>query len=168
MADRIVVLKDGVIQQLDTPQKLYDEPANMFVAGFIGSPQMNFLRARVSREKKTYTLQWGDCILPASLPALERYVGREIVMGIRPEDIHDAASLPVSRQAAAVPFAAQVELAERMGPEINLHLEAHGQKLIARVSSQAQMQEGEHVRLAVDAGRLHLFDPDTEMRITQA
>ena len=170
MATRIVVMKDGLIQQVDTPQTLYDKPVNMFVAGFIGTPQMNFINATVEQKNGEYYLSFcGNTIkIPNSKYLNEReedvikeYVGREIVAGIRPECIHDD-PMYLERFADSV-IEADVEVTELMGAEIYLYLIAgEEQNLIARVASSSQARAGDKIKVALDPERIHLFDKDTE------
>ncbi|MGI5973871.1 MAG: ABC transporter ATP-binding protein [Oscillospiraceae bacterium] len=163
MADRIVVLKDGVIQQVDTPQELYDHPANQFVAGFIGTPPMNFFAAKVEKGEGGHVLSFGTCRIPTAAPGLERYEGRTINVGIRPEDIHgEEAFLALSTSGQ---LEAHVDLAEMMGAEIYLYITVEGHKLVSRVPSRMAVHSGDTVRLAVDGNKLHLFDPETQERI---
>lgn len=168
MADRIVVMKDGVIQQVDTPQVLYHKPQNLFVAGFIGSPQMNFIDASVSFESDDIFLRFGPCRIrvPAALAAhapLKQYEEKQIILGLRPEDLHTEDSF--LSLAADAKFNAHVELAEMMGSEIYLYLEAGGQKLIARTPSRTQIQSGSDIQIAVDVNKIYLFDKETEQAI---
>ena len=163
MADRIVVLKDGVIQQVDSPQELYDHPVNRFVAGFIGTPPMNFFQAGVERAPGGHVLAFGDCRVPTPAAGLEPYEGREVTVGVRPEDIHgEEAFLALSTSGQ---LEAHVDLAEMMGAEIYLYITVNGQKLISRVPSRMAIRGGDTVRLAVDGNKVHLFDPETEQRI---
>ena len=163
MADRIVVLKDGFIQQVDTPQNLYDLPCNQFVAGFIGTPPMNQVRAKVEKAQPGHILHFGACTVPTNAPGLEPYEGKEVVMGVRPEDIHgEEAFLAMS---GAGPMDAHVDLAEMMGAEIYLYLTFNGEKLVCRVPSRIGVHTGDTVHLAVDGNKLHLFDPETQKRI---
>ena len=170
MATRIVVMKDGLIQQVDTPQHLYDKPVNLFVAGFIGTPQMNFINAVVEKKNGEYYISFcGNTIkIPNSKYLNEReedvikeYVGREVVAGIRPECIHDD-PMYLERYADSV-IEADVEVTELMGAEIYLYLIAgEEQNLIARVASNSQARAGDKIRVALDPERIHLFDKDTE------
>ena len=172
MATRIVVMKDGLIQQVDTPQNLYDYPVNLFVAGFIGTPQMNFINGKLVKKGDDLFVEFGatSVKLPADKaanPALLEYIDKEIVMGIRPEHIHDEpmylANMPDSQMDATV------DVTELMGAEIYLYLEFEGQEdatngktIIARVSSRSQSRAGDQIKVAIDAERIHIFDKDTE------
>ena len=168
MGDRIVVMKAGIVQQVDTPQNLYDFPCNMFVAGFIGSPQMNFLDATLEKNGSDYVLDLsGDKItLPADKTAdgkLDAYVGKPVVMGVRPEDIKDDADMlekfPGSK------LEATVEVSELMGSEIYLYLEYKGNKMTARVAPTSKARNGSNVTVAFDPRKVHLFDKETELTI---
>ena len=160
MGSRIVVMKDGFIQQVDTPQNLYNYPCNKFVAGFIGSPQMNFLEAVVEKEGDGYVLVFGQNRIPLVKPELAPYVGKKVIFGIRPEDIHAEESfLAIS---AGSNVEARVDLAEMMGSEIYLYLTCNGQKLVARVPSRTGIRADDQVKLALDANKIHVFDSETE------
>ena len=160
MGDRIVVMKDGIIQQVDTPQALYNYPCNKFVAGFIGSPQMNFLNAKVEKNGDSYALAFGEHRIPLKKPELEAYVGKEVILGIRPEDIHAEESFLSISEASNIE--ANVDLAEMMGSEIYLYLTCAGQNLVARVPSRTGIKAEDHVKLALDTNKIHVFDAETE------
>ena len=165
MATRIVVMKDGLIQQVDTPQNLYDTPVNIFVAGFIGTPQMNFING--SLEKKGddvyFNFENVSIKLPAEKannPALADYIGKEVVAGLRPECIHDE---PMQLAALAdSSLDVFVDVTELMGAEIYLYLTIGETNLIARVSSRSASRAGDTIKVAFDTSRLHIFDKDTE------
>ncbi len=166
MGDRIVVMKDGVIQQVDTPQKLYDKPYNMFVAGFIGSPQMNFLDAVVSiRDSQIYLILADNEINVTSVFKDEKriydYDGKRVKLGIRPEDITNDAQY-VKKNADKV-ITASLEVNEMMGSETYLYLDYSGEKIVARVNAPAT--EGEVNLLAIKTDKIHLFDPKTTINI---
>ena len=166
MGDRICVMKDGIVQQFDTPQNLYNYPCNVFVAGFIGSPQMNFLTVKVEKSGSGCVLVFGDTRMPVSQPELQGYVGKEVIMGIRPEHIlADEDSLTKSPQAV---FTAKVSLTEMMGSEIYLYMESNGQKMLARVPSHFHFHTEETVRLAIDMSKIHIFDKETQKIICRA
>lgn len=165
MGDRIVVMKDGYIQQVDTPQNLYNYPCNMFVAGFIGSPQMNFLNVRVEKEGDGVVLVYGNSRIPMKNKELFAYVGKEVVMGIRPEDIHVEAADPAADKSAAVD--SHVDMTELMGSEIYLYLKANGQKLVARVPAYVNVRAEDDIRVGFDAEKIHVFDKETEEVICQ-
>jgi multiple sugar transport system ATP-binding protein len=166
MATRIAVIKDGVLHQVGTPEELYFQPDNVFVAGFIGSPSMNFLAATFEGSAEELTLRAGALRigLPAvRAPRLARFVGTEVTVGIRPEDIHDPEFLPP--RVAGCPISAHVDVAEMMGNEKFLHLVAGQQNLMARVDPRSRARPGEDVSLAVDIERLHIFDTKTEVAV---
>ncbi len=163
MGDRICVMKEGVIQQFDTPQKLYNKPDNMFVAGFIGSPQMNFLPALVEKTGEGFMLSVDSCRVPVSVAGLADYVGKEVILGIRPEDLHMEADMVEAAGHALIE--ARIDLAEMMGSEIYLYYQFGGQKMISRIPSKYDVKEGDRVCLAPDLEKLHIFDKDTEKAI---
>ncbi|WP_316863135.1 ABC transporter ATP-binding protein [uncultured Cohaesibacter sp.] len=168
MADRIVVMKDGYIHQVDTPQVLYDRPINMFVAGFIGAPQMNMLDVTIEKQGEAYIGKFHDTDFPLMLgekaARLDPYVGKSVVLGLRPESFHETMPHDVD-PAKTCSFSALVELAEPMGAEIHLNLVAHGANLIARVSPRCEAEDGEMVTLYCDLANPHLFDKETEKSI---
>ena len=168
MGDRIVVMKDGIVQQVDTPQNLYDFPCNMFVAGFIGSPQMNLLDATLHKDGDAYYLDLsGDkVILPKEKTAdgsLDAYVGKPVKAGVRPEDIKDDAEFVEKH--ADCKLTTTVEVSELMGSEIYLYLEYKGNKMTARVAPTSKARNGDTVRVAFDPHKVHLFDVETEQTI---
>ena len=168
MGDRIVVMKDGIIQQVDTPQNLYDMPCNMFVAGFIGSPQMNFLDGTVTKNGDQYAIDLGgDSIpLPKEKTAdgkLDSYVGKKVKMGIRPEDIDDEPEFMAKHPDCHLE--AQVDVSEMMGAEIYLYLEYKGNKMTARVAPTSKARNGDTVKVAFDPHKVHVFDVETEQTI---
>ena len=160
MGDRICVMKGGIIQQFDTPQNLYNYPDNMFVAGFIGSPQMNFVTVKVEKDANGFALVFGESRIVLNKPELAAYVGKEVVMGIRPEDIHAEENyLAISKEANVKAF---VNLAEMMGSEIYVYMNAYGQKMIARIPSRFDIKADTDVVLAIDPEKIHVFDKETE------
>lgn len=163
MGDRICVMKDGIIQQFDTPANLYNSPCNMFVAGFIGSPQMNFIDARVEKESGDYVLAFGDTKIAVKSERIKPYLGREVVMGVRPEDFHIEPELVFAAGKAVV--SADINLDEMMGSEIYLYFDINGKKMISRVPSKFEAKAGDTVRLAVDLDKVHVFDKETEQVI---
>ena len=168
MGDRIVVMKDGIIQQADTPQNLYDYPCNLFVAGFIGSPQMNFIDAQLRKENGRYFIDFLGFSIPvpegkADQAVLDKYVGVDVVLGIRPEDLHTE---DIFLEASADSIVhADIDIAELMGSEIYLYLECKGTKLIARVPARFRGQAGEQATFALDKNKMHLFDKETQWEI---
>ena len=166
MGTRIVVMKDGIIQQIDTPSNLYAAPLNMFVAGFIGSPQMNFINAKLVKEANGMYLEFGEfkVKLPDGKVAdLTEYVGKEVVMGIRPENIHDEEAFLANSPETIVE--AKVDLIELLGAETNLYLTVAGNSLTARVNPRTKAKHNDTLKVAFDANKIHLFDKDTELTI---
>ena len=162
MGDRIVVLKDGVVQQVDTPLNLYNRPANKFVAGFIGSPSMNFLEGTLVREEGLY-FDGGDFRVPVSSEHSERllpHVGKKVTLGVRPEDIHDPRLRGSLKETAEVN--AEVEVVEPMGKEAFLYVRVGEHSLVVRTETEHIPRVGERVTLLVDLSKLHFFDGDTE------
>lgn len=170
MGDRIVVLKDGIIQQVDDPLTLYNKPANMFVAGFIGSPAMNFLNARLKREGDNFYVDGGSFNLKVpqekvnEFPKLKQYEGKEIVLGIRPEDISDVAVSEFT-VTADNSFTSQVEVVEPMGYEINLYLNIGKNSIIARVDPGSKAKVGDNIKVAINTSKVHIFDVETEPQL---
>jgi len=168
MGTRIVVMKDGYIQQVDTPQSLYERPNNMFVAGFIGSPQMNFINAKVEKRGEEIHLLFGkeDIKLPeGKAKKLEgtEYIGKEVVMGIRPENVHDEAMYLETMYDSIVE--AEVEVVEMLGSETLLYLVVDEVDFVARVNPRTKAKPGDRIKVAFDANKIHLFDKETEKTI---
>ena len=168
MGTRIVVMKDGIVQQVDTPIELYERPTNLFVAGFIGSPQMNFFNGTLVKEGDDVYANIGDAKLKlpqgkASKPELEGYFGKEVIFGIRPEHIHDEETFIANAPEGVVD--AFVDVTEMMGAETYLYLLINGEKAIARVNSRSNAQNGDTIKVALDLNKLHIFDKDTEITV---
>jgi multiple sugar transport system ATP-binding protein len=167
MGDRIVVMKDGFIQQVDTPQNLYDTPCNIFVAGFIGSPQMNFVDGTLGKEGDSYYVEVNSDRLyidPAKVnAALPAYVGKPVKIGVRPEDIRDDEAFLTAHPKSVID--AVVEVSELMGSEVYLYLDYHGARLTARVAPDTTSKTGNTIKVGLDTRKLHLFDPETEEAI---
>ncbi len=166
MASRIAVMKDGVLQQVGSPQELYDHPANTFVAGFIGTPAMNFFNATVRQTDGTLMLDTGSFSVPApkdSVNLLKSLGGKPVVMGIRPEDVYDASYPAPGIEAVKVP--ATTEVVEPMGSEIYLNLVSGGQPFVARVDPRSKAHAGGQVDLAFDASKIHLFNKETDQSL---
>ncbi len=161
MGDRICVMKDGLIQQYDIPQTLYDKPANLFVAGFIGSPQMNFVNAQVLKTEKGYALRFGDVSVPVDKAELAPYVGKDVILGVRPEHLHAEASYQTSGNAMKV----HINLSEMMGSETFLHFNYAGAKMIAKVATKALTPGEADITLALEIYEIHLFYKETELSI---
>ncbi len=168
MGTRIVVMKDGYVQQIDTPQALYERPCNMFVAGFIGSPQMNFINAKVDKRGDGIYLTFGkDTIkLPeGKAKKLEGtdYVGKEVILGIRPECMHDEPAF--LEQMADSVVEARIELTENLGSETYLYMVVDDVDFTARVNPRTKARSGDIIKIAFDTNRIHLFDKETEKTI---
>jgi multiple sugar transport system ATP-binding protein len=195
LGDRVCVLRDGVLQQVDTPQNLYDHPVNLFVAGFIGSPAMNLVTARLSTDGEQPTVSFGGHLLDvaasdvAARPGLSQYAGREVILGIRPSDF-EAARLA---DAAWPRLPVSVGVTEELGSEIHVLFPIDAPPVVnkdtaalaadqgddeatipvpegtsmwtARVSTRSRIRPGDHVELGVDTSNLHFFDPDTGLAI---
>lgn len=167
MGDRIVVMLDGEIQQIASPLELYNRPVNKFVAGFIGSPPMNFLDGSIHAEngQLLFVDDRGHArfeVAPSHRESLEPYVGRKVIFGIRPEDFHDN----LTQQAVeGRSIAANVEVVEPMGSEIYLYLDVGGQSVTARIDSQREPEVNTTHVLDVDVSRAQYFDPATEKAI---
>ncbi|MBQ7677577.1 MAG: sn-glycerol-3-phosphate ABC transporter ATP-binding protein UgpC [Lachnospiraceae bacterium] len=169
LGTRIVVMKDGIVQQIDTPQHLYQQPGNQFVAGFIGSPQMNFLEAKIEKEGSDLVAKIGDAtiVIPASkAKALEEggYTGKLVTMGIRPEDIHDEQMFIDAHQNTT--FESTIRVYELLGAEVFLYFDYAGVQLTARVNPRTTARTGDTVKFAFDMEKAHFFDKETEVTIT--
>ncbi len=200
MGDRVAVMRKGMLQQVDTPQTLYDHPANLFVAGFIGSPAMNMVEAELSSQNGALFIGFGgfrlrlDDKLVAAKPALKSHDGKKVVLGIRPEDMEDAALVGDAPQDRRI--SAKVDLREALGSQVLIHftvgaplvltedtkelasdvgtealesLEEQAREdestFVAQLDPRTRIKEGEQVELVVDTGRLHFFDPETGLGI---
>ena len=169
LGTRIVVLKDGVIQQVESPQKLYNEPDNLFVAGFIGSPQMNFLDAQCVVNGDKVALKFGEFSLelpPAKAKALKEggYNGKKVVLGIRPEDIDDSQIVIETHPECVV--TTTVTGYELLGSEVLLYYTINGTSMTAKVDSRTTARYGDKIKLFFDIEKIHVFDKETELTIT--
>jgi multiple sugar transport system ATP-binding protein len=190
LGDRVAIMRDGFLQQFDKPQRLYDEPRNLFVAEFIGSPAMNLVGANLARADGALVARFGDRELPVpesvlqARPALGQFEGKRVILGVRPEDIEDANLAGDGDRLSAV-----VDIREDMGSEVYVHFGVGGRAVrtaevaaavgeeaaevaevgagskgnvwVARLDRDTRAAEGEQVELAVDTARLHFFDPET-------
>jgi multiple sugar transport system ATP-binding protein len=168
MGHRIAVMKDGLLQQLDTPQTLYDRPANLFVAGFIGTPAMNFFPGQLTSDNGGKDL-WAQAPgLKLKVPEHKRAqlassVGREVILGIRPEHIHHRSEV---RDAMAGQIVnANVSLVEPLGSEVFAYLAVTGQEFIARMDAESKPRAGETLEAVFDTERLHVFEKETEQAL---
>jgi multiple sugar transport system ATP-binding protein len=202
MGDRVAVMRDGRLQQVDSPQRLYDHPVNLFVAGFIGSPAMNLVHSRLTERDGGLHADFGPASLRipesvlAARPSLRGYAGKPLIAGLRPEDIEDAAFAPSANGSS---LEVDVALAEAMGAELIAHFAVDARPLVgasmravhgadagpedsagltllaadsageamitARLSPRSSAHTGGRLRVALDAERLHFFDPETEVSI---
>ena len=164
LGDRVVVMKDGWIQQVGEPMELYSRPANKFVAGFIGSPAMNFVDVTINDAGGTITAETQGLRLvvpPAKAGTLRPYKGQSVTLGVRPEDVHVA----TAADPAQYSFDTTVDVVEPLGSEILLDVRAGSATLVARVEPSVRVKVHESVRLAVNADRLHFFDVKNEHAI---
>ena len=170
LGTRIVVMKDGVIQQVDSPVNLYNRPHNMFVAGFIGSPQMNMMEAIVKKSGNDVLLNIGEYdvkLVDAKAKAVEDggYIGKTVVMGIRPEDLHDEEAI-ISAATPGSVVECEVEVTELLGAEVFLYLSLVGQPVTARVNPRSTAKTNDRIKIAFDLNKIHVFDKDTERVVT--
>jgi multiple sugar transport system ATP-binding protein len=168
MGTRIVVMKDGVVQQVDNPQNIYQNPSNMFVAGFIGSPQMNFIESKIVKEGSAMYIEFGKSRLPvpadkAKVIEDKGYAGRDVIFGIRPEHIGDSPEFMKEHEDSTT--MAKVEVIEHMGSETFLYLECEGNNVTARVEPTSKAKTDENIKIAMNVNEMHLFDKDTEKSI---
>nr|MDK2851293.1 multiple sugar transport system ATP-binding protein [Candidatus Cloacimonadota bacterium] len=166
MADRIVVMKDGVIHQIDTPLEIYNNPANVFVAGFIGSPAINMVPGKIVRKDSHLWFDSSDYILQLTDEQQNRfknYENKDIIMGIRPEDLYDArhdsmASFPQK-------FTPICDLVEPLGSEFHVVLKTKNYEFVARLDPKELPKVGEELTISVDMEKAHFFDPESEERL---
>ncbi|MFW5709170.1 MAG: ABC transporter ATP-binding protein [Chloroflexota bacterium] len=163
MGTRICVLNAGELQQIDTPFNLYHNPRNVFVAGFIGSPSMNFFDATLNKDEKGLVVDTGVFALHIPAERAEPYqdhVGKKVIFGVRPEDIHDADYQPPGITPDYLE--ANTDVIEQMGNEMIIYLEESGKSFIARVDPRTRARIGGRMRLVINMDNMHLFDADTE------
>jgi multiple sugar transport system ATP-binding protein len=174
MGDRIVVMKDGFIQQVDSPHNLYDNPVNLFVAGFMGSPQMNFIDTKIIEKDGVLFARFGNentaekagTVYDFKIPEtklkgdkLKEYVGKEVIFGVRPENIHDDEMFLSNAETI---MTADVEVVELMGAETFLYINIQDIPLTARVSARTNAKPADKIKVAFDLNRIHIFDKETE------
>jgi len=166
LGNRIAVLRDGVLQQVGAPADVYAKPANAFVAGFIGSPAMNFFKARLERSRDSVRVK-GDGMefdLPSEIVArIGNYAGADVILGVRPEDIHAAGEQSSSGGVSSI--RAKIEVVEHMGNEDFIHLTCGSSSFTTRTSGLANPKPGDMLSIAVAASKVHLFDPVSETAI---
>jgi multiple sugar transport system ATP-binding protein len=166
MATRIAVINKGVLQQVDSPQHLYDKPDNLFVAGFIGSPAMNFFPAKLRKDDgKLFvdTETFAVAIPPEKAKPYHTYEGKNVIFGIRPEDIHDPKFTPPNVHTENIET--QVDVTELMGNEIFLHMLSGQNTFVARVDPRSNMRVGDKTQVAFDMDSIQIFDSETEQAI---
>jgi multiple sugar transport system ATP-binding protein len=167
MGDRIVVMNQSMIQQVADPLSIYERPANRFVASFIGSPPMNFLRGTIARGAGEALLFTQDAlrlrVVDEMLPRLAPYVGRPVVFGIRPEDLYD--KLFIADAPAESVVTATVEVVEPLGAEVYLHLKVGQHAVVARVGPHDRPEVNQDLDVVFDMGKAHFFDPETDAAI---
>ena len=169
LGTRIVVMNAGIVQQVDTPQALYETPNNLFVAGFIGSPQMNFLDAKCTVKGDKVDLDLGESVITLSGDKAKKlidggYDGKTVVMGIRPEDVYDDEET-VAANADTV-IESTVRVYELLGAEVYLYFDYAGANFTARVKPSTTARTGDHIKIALEPSKIHVFDKETEMAIT--
>ena len=165
MADRIMVQKDGVTEQIGTPDELYNHPSNLFVAGFLGSPEMNFINCTLVEDEKRLCLDAKEfkIFLPAKMPSeLKNYIGAEVIMGIRPEDLYESKSARGPAQENAVRVT--LDLVEPVGPYLLLHSKAGKIPLVATVKD-TKAKMGQEVIMEMTPDKIHIFDKKTTKSI---
>ncbi len=166
MGDRIAVLNGGIIQQLGSPQELYDHPSNIFVAGFIGSPSMNFFPgAKVTTEEDAAKIVLegvGQVIVPPLyFERAKAAAGKNLTFGIRPSHLEDAAIAGVNGTGKSSTIDATVDVVENLGNELQVYLNAGGKNIVATLDPRARVSTGHKVQLHVDSAQIYLFDTDT-------
>jgi multiple sugar transport system ATP-binding protein len=166
MGDRIAIMKDGVIYQIADPLTLYGKPANKFVAGFIGTPPMNFMDCRIVKKGTNFYLSEGNFELKVPeemVPLLQGYVGKEVSFGVRPEDIYDKPSFPGKVEENIL--SSVVEVVEPMGSEIYLYLNTGKNSFVARIEAYVRAKVQEKIELVLNMEKTHVFDKETEKTI---
>ena len=168
LGTRIVVLKDGIIQQVDTPQNLYDKPCNVFVAGFMGSPQMNLINAKVVQSGEDVLLMFGGNAIKLPEGKAQKlieagYVDTTVIMGIRPEDLNDSEVIINANPDCVIE--ATIRVYELLGAEVFLYFDIDEVNCTARVNPRTTARPGDTIKLGIDMTKLHIFDKDTEQVI---
>ena len=169
LGTRIVVMNAGIVQQVDTPQALYETPNNLFVAGFIGSPQMNFLDARCTVKGDAVELDLGESTITLTGDKAKKlidggYDGKTVVMGIRPEDVYDDEETVAAHPETVIE--STVRVYELLGAEVYLYFDYAGANFTARVKPSTTARTGDRIKIALEPSKIHVFDKETEMTIT--
>ena len=169
MGTRIAVLNAGIIQQLGSPQDLYDHPTNLFVAGFIGSPSMNFFDdVKLVADGASTRITMDDLgqveVPPLYVPAAREAAGKKLILGIRPENFSDYALLSEQDRSGST-ISAPVEVVEHLGSELLVYMTMQGKQMVARVDPRSNARVGQTIKLHIDADQIHLFDADTGLAI---
>ncbi|MEI2611744.1 MAG: TOBE domain-containing protein [Candidatus Promineifilaceae bacterium] len=166
MGDRIAVMKDGLLQQIDSPQALYSTPNNVFVAGFIGSPSMNFFEATLVSEEGNFWVDTGDFRVKVPgdrKPIYNSYVGKQVIFGLRPENIHAPGYEPPQIMPSAIE--GMIDVVELLGHELHLYVNTGKNNLVAIVDTRMAPRVGSRTGLTLDISNMHLFDKETELAI---
>ena len=166
MGDRIVIMKDAVIQQVGTPLEVFRQPGNLFVAGFIGSPTMNFIKSDLIQEESNLYIRTSDFRLrvpPEKTGAYEKYLGRPVVFGIRPEHIYDPRLFPARLQGNTLQ--AMVEVVEPLGSEVIIYFKISSQSLVGKIDANTEVESGQSLEIYMDMTKMHLFDPESGVLI---
>lgn len=161
MASRIAVIRSGILQQVDTPQQLYDHPNNVFVGGFIGSPAMNFFNGKLDRSNGSLVFDAGAFSVSVPKSKMDKYqghAGKEVIFGIRPEDIHDPHFVPADIEPSKVET--KVEVTELMGNEIFVYMVTGGSDFVGRIDPRTSMSAGGQVEVVFNMDNMHLFEPE--------
>jgi multiple sugar transport system ATP-binding protein len=161
MGDRVAVMRGGRIEQIAEPSVLYEKPANLFVAGFIGSPAMNLVRARVDGGELVFVGSQRIALPDERRASLAGYDGGEVVVGMRPENF----DVSYNGSGAGRELSLEVLLTEALGSDLLVHMTLERENVTARLTASTHVRAGQHVRLLVDPSRMHFFDPDTELAI---
>lgn len=168
MGDRIVVMKNGIVQQVDSPLGLYNNPANTFVAGFIGTPSMNFLDAKIVDCAEGYAIDGGSFKVkapPERAELLKDYVGKDVIFGVRPEDIFDKSLTNLVKATPENTIKATVDVIEPMGPIVTMYMSCGDHPITASIDAESKADEGAEIELVLDMAKTHVFVKETEKSI---
>lgn len=171
MGTRIVVMKDGLIYQVDTPSNIYEHPKNMFVAGFVGSPQMNFINCMISKEGNEYFAKYENGLIKiieehGNILEKAGYVNKEVVVGIRPENIREYNELETQIDVNLNSIIeTEVDVVENMGAETYIYLSNGKESITARVEGVSKLKAGDKAKMQIDNSKIHIFDKETEITV---